>query len=201
LSRASRDPEVNASAATITREVDRAARIVRSLLRLARRADTTPTRVQMNDLVHDVAEIRQRVLRSESVEVRTQLDLAAPPVLGLGQELQQVVINLVTNAEHAVRGRHPAVIQLSTQARAGWVRLVVEDSGPGVPREIRSRIFDPFFTTKGPDEGTGLGLAICQRVVSEVGGKLWLEDSELGGARFVVELPAAPEQVDAPAIG
>jgi signal transduction histidine kinase len=201
LTRSSRDPEVNASAATITREVDRAARIVRSLLRLARRADTTPTRVQMNDLVHDVAEIRQRVLRSESVEVRTQLDLAAPPVLGLGQELQQVVINLVTNAEHAVRGRHPAIIQLSTQARGGWVRLVVEDSGPGVPREIRSRIFDPFFTTKGPDEGTGLGLAICQRVVSEVGGKLWLEDSELGGARFVVELPAAPEQVDAPTIG
>jgi signal transduction histidine kinase len=79
--------------------------------------------------------------------------------------------------------------------------LVVEDSGPGVPNEIRGRIFDPFFTTKGPDEGTGLGLAICQRVVTEVGGKLWLEDSSLGGARFVVELPAAPEHVATPTIG
>src|SRR2546426_5222320 len=83
----------------------------------------------------------------------------------------------------------------------GWVRLVVEDSGPGVPPEIRGRIFDPFFTTKGPDEGTGLGLAICQRVVIEVGGKIWLEDSELGGARFVVELPAAPENVATSTIG
>jgi signal transduction histidine kinase len=96
-----------------------------------------------------------------------------------------------------VRGRKPAVIKLQTSARAGWVRLTVEDSGPGVPREIRQRIFDPFFTTKGPDEGSGLGLAICQRVVSEVGGKLWLDDSEeLGGARFVVELPAAPERIE-----
>jgi PAS domain S-box-containing protein len=201
LGRASKDPETSTTAATITREVDRAARIVRSLLRLARRADTTPTRVQINDLVHDVAEIRQRVLRAESVEFRTGLDQSAPAVLGLGQELQQVVINLVTNAEHVVRGRRPAIVRLTTQAREGWVRLTVEDSGPGVPPEIRGRIFDPFFTTKSPDEGTGLGLAICQRVVTEVGGKIWLEDSELGGAKFVVEMPAAPEQVVATSVG
>jgi len=197
LSRSRKDPETDAATSLIVREVDRAARIVRSLLRLARRADTAPVRVQINDLVRDVAEIRQRVLKGESVELVVQLDQAAPSVLGLGQELQQVVINLVTNAEHAVRGRSPAVIKLQTSARAGWVRLTVEDSGPGVPRDIRQRIFDPFFTTKGPDEGSGLGLAICQRVVSEVGGKLWLDDSEeLGGARFVVELPAAPERVE-----
>jgi PAS domain S-box-containing protein len=201
LGRASKDPETSTTAATITREVDRAARIVRSLLRLARRADTTPTRVQINDLVHDVAEIRQRVLRAENVEIRTQLDQSAPAVLGLGQELQQVVINLVTNAEYVVRGRRPAIVQLRTQAREGWVRLTVEDSGPGVARDIRGRVFDPFFTTKSPDEGTGLGLAICQRVVTEVGGKIWIEDSELGGARFVVELPAAPEHVETGAIG
>ena len=201
LGRASKDPDTNTTAMTITREVDRAARIVRSLLRLARRADTTPTRVQINDLVHDVAEIRQRVLRADNVQFRTRLDQSAPAVLGLGQELQQVVINLVTNAEHVVKGRDPAVIQLTTQAREGWVRLVVEDSGPGIPVEIRGRIFDPFFTTKGPDEGTGLGLAICQRVVTEVGGKIWLEDSALGGARFVVEMPAAPELVTPNAIG
>src|SRR6266853_1522562 len=192
-----RTDELRSQRALIVREVDRAARIVRSLLRLARRADTTPVRVQINDLVRDVGEIRQRVLKAESVDLVALLDQAAPSVLGLGQELQQVVINLVTNAEHAVRGRKPAVIKLHTSAREGWVRLTVEDSGPGVPREIRQRIFDPFFTTKGPDEGSGLGLAICQRVVSEVGGKLWLDDSEeLGGARFVVELPAAPQRVE-----
>jgi PAS domain S-box-containing protein len=197
LGRVTRDPDASTAASTIVREVDRAARIVRSLLRLARRADTTPTRIQLNELVRDVAEIRQRVLRADNIEVRVQMDQGAEAVLGLGQELQQVVINLVTNAEHAVRGRSPAIIQLATQAKGGWVRVTVEDSGPGVPPEIRSRVFDPFFTTKNPDEGSGLGLSICQRVVAEVGGKLWLEDSEtLGGARFVVELPAAPARDD-----
>jgi len=173
--------------------------LVESIRRLL--SEARPTRVQVNDLIHDVAEIRQRVLRSENVEFRVHLDDAAPAVLALGQELQQVVINLVTNAEHAVRGRHPAVIELGTQAREGWVRLTVEDSGPGVPAPIRNRIFDPFFTTKGPDEGTGLGLAICQRVVSEVGGKIWLEESPLGGAKFIVELPAAPEYVEGTTVG
>lgn len=197
LGRSTQDTEASAAAATIVREVDRAARIVRSLLRLARRADVAPTRIQLNELVRDVAEIRQRVLRTDSIEVRTRMDQGAEAVLGLGQELQQVVINLVTNAEHAVRGRPNAVIELATEARNDWVRLTVEDSGPGVPAEIRARIFDPFFTTKSPDEGSGLGLSICQRIVAEVGGKIWLEESEtLGGARFVVELPAAPARED-----
>jgi len=195
LGRSTQDTEASAAAATIVREVDRAARIVRSLLRLARRADSTPVRVQLNELVRDVAEIRQRVLRADNIEVRARMDQGAESVLGLGQELQQVVINLVTNAEHAVRGRPNAVIELATEGREGWVRLTVEDSGPGVPPDVRSRIFDPFFTTKSPDEGSGLGLSICLRVVAEVGGRIWLEDSEtLGGAKFVVELPAAPVQ-------
>ena len=197
LGRSTSDAEASTAAATIVREVDRAARIVRSLLRLARRSDVTPVRIQLNELVRDVAEIRQRVLRADNIEVRTRMDQGAESVLGLGQELQQVVINLVTNAEHAVRGRPHAVIELATEARQDWVRLTVEDSGPGVPPEVRSRIFDPFFTTKSPDEGSGLGLSICQRVVAEVGGRIWLEDSAtLGGAKFVVELPAAPVRAD-----
>ncbi len=186
------DPETGAAARTIVREVDRAASIIRSLLQLARRADSAPTPVNVNDLVRDVAEIRRRVLRSENVQVETEIDTRAPPVLGLSQELMQVVINLVTNAEHALRRWTPAVIRISTQGMERWVRLVVEDSGPGIPDDLRQRIFDPFFTTKSPDEGSGLGLSICQRVVSELGGRIRLEDSELGGARFVVELPAAP---------
>src|SRR5439155_25860598 len=101
-----------------------------------------------------------------TVEFPTPPDQYEPAVLGLGQELPKVVIKLVTNAEYVVRGRKTAIVQLRTQAREGWVRLTVDDSGPGVPREIRGRIFDPFFTTTGPDEGTGLGLAICQRVVT-----------------------------------
>src|SRR5258706_9270439 len=97
LARSTKDAEATAAAATIVREVDRAARIVRSLLRLARPPDITPVRIQLNDLVRDVAEIPQPLLRTHKNQVRTRLDQGAQAVLDLGPGLQQVVINLRTN--------------------------------------------------------------------------------------------------------
>ncbi len=186
------NPGTGEAARTIIREVDRAASIIRSLMQLVRRTDMTPTPIQLNHIVLDLSEIRRSVLRSENVTIQTDLDEAAPPVLGLGQELMQVILHLVNNAEHAVRDHPPATIRIATRAREGWVRLQVEDSGQGVRPDIRNRIFEPFFSTKSPDEGSGLGLTVCQRVVSGLGGRIRVEDSDLGGARFVVEIPAAP---------
>lgn len=186
------NPDTGEAARTIIREVDRAASIIRSLMQLVRRTDMTPTPVQLNNIVLDLTEIRRNVLRSENVTVQTDLDDSAPPVLGLGQELMQVVLHLVNNAEHAVRDHPPGVVRITTRARDGWVRLLVEDSGQGVRPDIRNRIFEPFFSTKPPEQGSGLGLTVCQRVVSGLGGRIRVEDSELGGARFVVEIPAAP---------
>jgi signal transduction histidine kinase len=186
------NPDTGTAARAIIREVDRAASIIRSLMQLVRRTDMTPTPVQINHIVLDLTEIRRSVLRSENVTMQTDLDETAPPVLGLGQELMQVILHLVNNAEHAVRDHPPGTIRITTRARDGWVRLVVEDSGQGVRPEIRNRIFEPFFSTKSPDQGSGLGLTVCQRVVSGLGGRIRVEDSDLGGARFVVEVPAAP---------
>ena len=186
------NPDTGVAARAIIREVDRAASIIRSLMQLVRRTDVTPTPVQLNHIVLDLTEIRRNVLRSENVTVQTDLDESAPPVLGLGQELMQVVLHLVNNAEHAVRDHPPGVVRITTRARDGWVRLLVEDSGQGVRPDIRNRIFEPFFSTKPPEQGSGLGLTVCQRVVSGLGGRIRVEDSELGGARFVVEIPAAP---------
>jgi signal transduction histidine kinase len=186
------NPDTGTAARAIIREVDRAASIIRSLMQLVRRTDMTPTPVQINHIVLDLTEIRRSVLRSENVAMQTDLDETAPPVLGLGQELMQVILHLVNNAEHAVRDHPPGTIRITTRARDGWVRLLVEDSGQGVRPEIRNRIFEPFFSTKSPDQGSGLGLTVCQRVVSGLGGRIRVEDSDLGGARFVVEVPAAP---------
>jgi len=186
------NPDTGEAARSIIREVDRAASIIRSLMQLVRRTDMTPTPVQLNHIVLDLTEIRRSVLRSENVTVQTDLDESAPPVLGLGQELMQVILHLVNNAEHAVRDHPPGTIRITTRGREGWVRLLVEDSGQGVRPELRNRIFEPFFSTKSPDQGSGLGLTVCQRVVSGLGGRIRVEESDLGGARFVIEIPAAP---------
>src|SRR6058998_3573156 len=133
--------------------------------------------------------------------VTTRWQIARPrPVPSSGPLVVKKGSKMRPRISRGIPGPESPTVTRTQPARAG-VRLPVAASGPGSPREIRGRIFDPFFTTKGPDEGTGLGLAICQRVVTEVGGKIWIEDSELGGARFVVELPAAPENVETRHIG
>jgi C4-dicarboxylate-specific signal transduction histidine kinase len=95
---------------------------------------------------------------------------------------------LITNAEFAVRGRERRHVVVSSSLVDGKIRVAVSDSGPGVDPDLRTRIFDPFFTTKDPDVGTGLGLALSQRIITDHEGRIWVEESELGGACFVVEL-------------
>ena len=119
-----------------------------------------------------------------------------PPFKARGNELNQVILNLVVNAAQAIgsnKSGDKGTIRVSTGVRDSRVFLWVEDNGPGVPPEIRNRIFDPFFTTKAPGKGTGLGLSISYDiVVRKHGGEMRLEDSDLGGARFVIELPLSP---------
>jgi signal transduction histidine kinase len=187
---------VEAELKLLDEQIQRMRLIVTQLLQYARPTEYAGyvETLDVNRVLDECLVLVGHLLGTQRIEVAKSY--GASVAVGLNrQELQQVVINLVTNAEHAVRGRREAIIELATEAREGWVRLTVEDSGPGVPPEVRSRIFDPFFTTKSPDEGSGLGLSICQRIVAEVGGKIWLEDSTtLGGAKFIVELPAAPAE-------
>jgi len=104
--------------------------------------------------------------------------------------LEEVVVQLVRNAGEAIAesGKGGMVI-IRTGVRENWARLEVEDDGPGVPAELRDRIFDPFVTTKAARGGTGLGLAIVQNLITAHNGRIWLEDSPSGGAKFIVELP------------
>jgi signal transduction histidine kinase len=111
-----------------------------------------------------------------------------PAVEAKPDELIQVWTNLVQNALHAMDGTGVLTVGLAFQPP--WVVVTIDDSGPGVPPEIRDRIFTPFFTTKGPGQGTGLGLGIVHRIVSEHGGEVEVGDAPGGGARFTVRLPA-----------
>jgi two-component system NtrC family sensor kinase len=134
----------------------------------------------------------------------TELDEALPYIQGDSQQLLQVVLNLVNNAEHAIRthrGAGTVTVRTSSFQQDGsvWTRLEVLDDGPGIPEPILGRIFEPFFTTKGLGEGTGLGLSVSHGILASHQGTIYAENRPEGGARFVVDLPVvAARQQAAP---
>jgi CheY-like chemotaxis protein len=171
----------------------RCARIVRNFLELARKHPPERTPVILNDLVHESVELVAYALRVDDVEVHLDLDADVPTLWADRHQLQQVLVNLVTNAHHAMRGDTVRRLQIVTRhevARA-FVVLDVADSGPGIPDGLRERIFEPFFTTKPAGEGTGLGLSLCNGIVEAHGGTLTLAPGRSQGAVFRIELPVA----------
>jgi CheY-like chemotaxis protein/two-component sensor histidine kinase len=190
---------------TIHREARRAAKIVSSLLTFARQQPAERAASQLNDIVTDTLELRRYALRTAKVEVALELDPSLPATWADPFQLQQVVLNLLANAEHAlgeiVGDRR---IRVRTSQQQGGTQLVLEvsDNGPGVPPEQVDRIFNPFYTTKPVGQGTGLGLSISDGIVREHGGRIRVDSSPGQGATFIVELPfiAPPltERVEAP---
>ena len=179
---------------TVRREADRMAKIVSDLRLLGRgthgEARTRET-VDLNDVVRHVLRSRGYALSTRNVEVREELAGGLPPVAGDRAQLEQVVLNLVVNAEQAVAEGGERRVSVSTRATGGCVSLCVSDTGRGIAPELRERIFDPFFTTKAPGEGSGLGLSLVNRIVTEHGGEIRVESAPGQGTTFVVDLPRA----------
>jgi two-component system NtrC family sensor kinase len=168
----------------------RASRIVRNLLTFARRGEDRREALSLNEIVRQTIALREYDLRVHNVRVEAKLEPGLPRTLMDPVKLQQVVLNLVNNAEYAIRSAADSGrIRLVTSLEDGRLRLAVEDDGPGVPEKIRRQIFNPFFTTKPVGRGTGLGLSICFGIVRDHDGEILLEESPGGGARFVIDLP------------
>ena len=173
-------------------QAERASRIVRNLLTFARKGVPEQTAVDLNDVVSRTSLLIVYELELHGIELRSNLDPEPVIVLGDRYELQQVLLNLVTNAVQAVAGLEPGKpreIMLSTARANGDAVLRVRDTGPGVPKHFAPYLFTPFFTTKGPGEGTGLGLSLSYGLVNAHGGALTYEPSPEGGAEFRVTLP------------
>jgi len=113
--------------------------------------------------------------------------------------LQQVLVNIISNAADAVEGREDRRIALEAVQHGQTVSVFIRDRGPGVPPAISDRIFDPFFTTKGVGRGLGLGLSISYNIIKDFGGQLRVRNHEEGGAEFEIELPAAAWRMEAAA--
>ncbi len=189
----------------IHEQAERAGRIVRNLLTFARKGPSERSRVDMNDLVQRTLLLMSYDLKLRQIEPRRVLSADLPDVMGDRHALQQVVLNLLTNAAQAVgeneEGR-PRIVQIETWVD-GLVHLRVADNGPGISDEVRRQLFTPFFSTKDPGQGTGLGLSISYSIVQAHGGHITEEQPREGsgwgwdgGAAFRVDLPPAP--ADAP---
>ena len=187
-------PDVRADLALIQKESVRASAIIRNLSRFSRQQGSTPTTVQLSDVIDSVVELRRRRLYEQNISL-TVVDKAGNPVTAVFTELQQVVLNFVINAEQAVGscGSADRRIAIRTRDVPAGIRLEVEDSGPGVPPEHESKLFQPFFTTKPIGEGTGLGLSVSYGIIRHSGGAIGYTRVDGGGALFYFELPARTE--------
>ncbi len=188
---ANRDEKLSRRLELLEREAERCQRIVQNLLAFARQRRPQREPLSFNQVVQSVLALMDYQLRTSGVNVSSQLDRELPSLEGDMHQLQQVLVNLLTNAQQAIRQQadQGEILVVTRPAEADGIVLEVHDSGPGISEEIRSRIFDPFFTTKEEGKGTGLGLSIVYGIVASHGGEIEARSSARGGACFRVFLP------------
>jgi signal transduction histidine kinase/CheY-like chemotaxis protein len=175
-------------------ESERAARIVRSLLTFARKRQTTRAMVDVNHVARETLALRAYDQRITNISVIDALAAGLPQVFADGHQVQQVLLNLVINAEQAMisaNGRGVLVVRSWHDTERESVILEINDDGPGISEDLQPKIFDPFFTTKEVGQGTGLGLTVAYAIVQEHGGRIRIESSPGAGASFFVELPVS----------
>ena len=197
------DESVRRGLEAILSESERAARIVRSLLTFARKRQTTRAMVDINQVVRETLALRAYEQRVSNITVIDALAAGLPQVFADGHQIQQVLLNLVINAEQAMltgNGRGVLVVRTWHDAEQESVILEINDDGPGIPDDVQPKIFDPFFTTKEVGKGTGLGLTVAYAIVQEHDGRMRLESHPNAGASFFVELPVTGGKL-APAVG
>jgi PAS domain S-box-containing protein len=193
----------------IITQARRVTEMMRSLLNFVRQAPAQYTAVDLGQLAHATLELMGYELRKAQLEVQLETAASTPPVWGDGNQLQQVLLNLLTNAMQAMKEGGRITIRIDAAVSRGGepsaVALVVEDTGPGIAPGALDKIFDFFYTTRSHEGGTGLGLAITKQIIEGHHGRITAENVSGGGARFSIVLPAAfpqhqPPQIEAPIV-
>jgi signal transduction histidine kinase/ActR/RegA family two-component response regulator len=185
-----------AAAQKIRGAADRCVRIVKTFLAMARCDMPQHRHIRIDEIISSCLDVLDYTLQAAGVRVEIENDPPVPPVLGDFDQLHQVLMNLLLNAQQAM-AESPAprmlYVRLRRRHESRQVEIRVSDSGPGIPAAIRDRIFDPYFTTKPEGLGTGVGLAVCLGIVQAHNGTLVLEETAGPGATFVVVLPEAKD--------
>ncbi len=176
---------------TIVRQSERSMSVVRELLDYVQLEPKEPTQIDVNDMIRQLVRFRMYALEGDDLAMTLDMQEPPPQVFGDIRQLQQVLLNLINNAQQAC-----TLVGTSCKLRIGTemtqegklVRIWIRDNGPGIPHEIQARVFEPFFTTKHTDEGAGLGLTICQQIITRHKGNIWFESEPDKGTTFFVEL-------------
>ncbi len=176
----------------------RAAKITSTILAVARNRSGAMEATSLQKIVEDTLVLLERELAKYRISVELQL-APVPEVPAIGNQIQQVLINLLINARQAMPSGGRVIVRLSHDEASGFVELMVRDTGSGIPAEKLPRIFDAFYTTKtGPDDsgrgGTGLGLSACKEIIEAHHGRIRVESTVGKGTAFTIKLPAASKQ-------
>jgi PAS domain S-box-containing protein len=171
-------------------EAQRASQVVKNLLTFARRHAAVKEKVNINDVIDKVLELRAYEQNLENITVDARFESELPEVMADYFQLQQVFLNIIINAEYFMKEAHnKGTLTITTEKVGNKIKASFADDGSGIAKDDLGHLFDPFFTTKEVGRGTGLGLSICHGIIAEHGGRIYAE-SELGkGATFIVELP------------
>ena len=175
-------------------QVRKATQIISHLRMFGRAAPVTHERVPVNEVIERALSLVHEQLRLRQIEVTLELDPGNPVVTGNLIQLEQVFINLLTNARDALAAAPRKKIHISGRVQTETVSLAFRDTGTGIPEGLEQRIFDPFFTTKDVGQGTGLGLSITYGIIKEHGGTIIVANRPGEGATFLVELPLAGDE-------
>lgn len=180
---------------------ERAEKITNSVLGLARNRSTEPVATSLGALVEQSLVLLERELMKYRVQVETRIE-SQRKALVIGNQIQQVLLNLLTNSRQAMPNGGQVLVKVSEDTTAGTIDLTIRDTGSGIPADQLPKIFDRYFTTKaGPDAtgkgGTGLGLSACREIIEAHGGRIRVESTVGKGTAFTLKLPAAPVEVAA----
>jgi len=189
------EEDIKSDVETIYGEAQRAAKITKNLLSFARRHKPEKRLISINDAVAQSLDLHAYQMRASNIEISVGLDPNLPKTMADFQQMQQVFINIVTNARQAMteaHGRGKLLVQ--TQCADGMIQVIFTDDGPGILEDDLKRIFDPFFTTKEVGQGAGLGLSICYGLLQEHGGHIFATSIPGEGATFVLEMPIISEE-------
>jgi two-component system NtrC family sensor kinase len=179
--------EYRKSIQKIEEHVERARKVIHRMLGFARKMEPRMEDVDVNEVLEQTSQLLENSARLNNIEIEKDFQKDLPIISSDQSQLQQVFLNLITNAIDAI-GKDGRIL-LKTRRLDSRIAISVKDNGPGIPKEFQSKIFDPFFTTKETGKGTGLGLSISYNIVQNLGGTIHLESKKGEGTTFTVEIP------------